>query len=217
MTTVIEWKPVPQTKVWRLVARLKHQPTIDGGGSLHVAEVHVRDTDGTLYRFFRGMSDTSGIAADDELEQAHEVVVPEAPKSEPLTIDNLVARLEAYNRGGGDPTLARDIRILVTGPELDGSTASPYALHAKLTRSIDACHDFMVEHLPGWRVASVWEVPDGWSVRLTDRVGIAVSPPEDFGRPKIETRTVEAMFKTTVPIAFITAILLAMKADNYRP
>lgn len=217
MTTVVDWRMVPKDRVWALVARLKTLPETEASSSLHAAEMHIRDHDGTLYRYFRAMSDTSRIAADDEIEQAFEIVQPDPPKPAPLSLDSLLARLEAVSRGAIDATLDRDLRVHIEGPEEDGSTASPYALHPKLTRSSDACHAFMAEHRPDWRVASIWEVPDGWSARLTDRVGVATSPPEDFGRPKIEVRTAEAWFKSTPALAFIMAILTSMKRDNYRP
>lgn len=209
-----EWRMVPKDRVWALVARLKGRPEEDAGSSLHATEIHVRDENGAVFRFFRAISDHSGIAADDEIEEAYQVEVADP---EPVTIDSLIRRVEGRDKGVRDPYLDRDLWLHILGPDVDGQTASPYAQKPSLTRSANACFDLLAEHRPDWRVASLWEIPDGWSVRLTDRVGVAVSPPEDFGRPKIEVRTAEALFKSTAPIAFIIAILKAMKADNYRP
>ena len=66
----VVWELIPNDKAkWALVARLKGKPEIDGGSSLHVAEVHLVDDDGTTYRIFRAISDTSPIAIDDEIEK----------------------------------------------------------------------------------------------------------------------------------------------------
>lgn len=64
------WQPIPNDQAkWALVTRLKLKPEIDGGSSLHVAEVHVKDDDGTTYRFFRAISDTTPIAIDDDIDR----------------------------------------------------------------------------------------------------------------------------------------------------
>ena len=64
------WHELPNDKKkWALVSRLKRNQEIDAGSSLHVSEVHVRDDDGTLYRFHRAIDDYTPIAVDDRIEK----------------------------------------------------------------------------------------------------------------------------------------------------
>lgn len=64
------WQEIPNDKAkWALVSRLKRKQEINAGSSLHVAEVHVEDDDGTLYRFHRAIDDYTPIAVDDRIEK----------------------------------------------------------------------------------------------------------------------------------------------------
>jgi hypothetical protein len=209
--TETRWRPVPIDRVFALVSRLKTRPEIPAGSSLHVVEVHVVDHDDTVYRFFRGIADQRGIAADDEIEEAYEYVLP---TPEPITTQGLIDRLNARDLAGEaayDPFLNRDLYLYLKGPDQDGNTASPYAQQPKLTTSIEAGLALMPEYLPDWCVSQMWELANGsWSVRLTKRTPEPnTPPPEDFGRPKTSYLSQESTFKKSLPIAFMIAFLKA--------
>ncbi|UTC28048.1 hypothetical protein GURKE_00160 [Brevundimonas phage vB_BpoS-Gurke] len=63
------WKTVTDDEKPVLVDRLISREAWDAGSSLHVAEVHVVDVDGTVYRYFRALSDLTGVSVKDEIER----------------------------------------------------------------------------------------------------------------------------------------------------